>query len=130
MKHHFVNSPFVVQFTGLLWSFDLIIEVQVKLHSSIWRSFKKWKWPKNICCLLIFIYYKKKAIYLSLVVPWQITALPILFWKKHTDRVVLKRTFGGTSSTPVLSIWEISDIIDILLSKIWQGIFTKNTSLL
>ena len=32
IKLHFINSPFVVLFTSLLWSFDLIIEVQVKLH--------------------------------------------------------------------------------------------------
>ena len=64
IKLHFVNSPFVALFTSLLWSFDLIIEVQVKLHCSFLKPSRKFKsgQKSRICCFLIFIYYKKKVI--------------------------------------------------------------------
>ena len=58
-------SLFLVPFTAFLWSFDLKIEVYYRskyivVFEGLSESLEQAK--KSICCLLIFIYYKKKAI--------------------------------------------------------------------
>ena len=82
IKNHFVNIPLVVCFTALLQTFDLIRSTSqtTQYFLKVFQKAQK-KQSNSVCCMLIFIFYKEKAI--SFCRSMAITVLRILFPKKN-----------------------------------------------